>query len=127
MVGGNLRREYYNTTQTQTKGLTIAGIYNVSNAGITPTLGQTINRRAVNSVYGSAAATLNGYWTVEGTARQDVSSTLPKGENSYFYPSINTSLILSDAIPSLQNRYLSFVKLRASIPRWVTMPIPICS
>jgi TonB-linked SusC/RagA family outer membrane protein len=117
MVGGNLRREYYNTTQTQTKGLTIAGIYNVSNAGITPTLGQTINRRAVNSVYGSAAATFNGYWTVEGTARQDVSSTLPKGQNSYFYPSINTSLILSDAIPSLQNRYLSFVKLRASIAK----------
>ena len=115
MLGGNLRRETYNTTQTQTTGLTVAGIYNVSNAGITPTLGQRIDRRSQNSVYGSAAATFNGYWTVEGTARQDVSSTLPVGQNKYFYPSVNTSIVLTDAMPSMQNRYLSFLKLRGSI------------
>ena len=114
MLGGNVRREYFNTTTTTTTGLSVAGIYNVSNAAITPTLGQTTTRRNMNSLFGSAAATLNNYWTVEVTGRNDVSSTLPAGENSYFYPSVNTSLVLSDALPALQNDYLSYLKLRAS-------------
>ncbi len=115
MVGGNVRREYFDTTLTQTTGISVRGIYNVSNAGITPTLGGSVDRRHVNSVFGSAAATWNGFWTVEGTARNDVSSTLPKGDNSYFYPSISTSLILTEALPAVQNRWLSYLKLRASM------------
>jgi outer membrane receptor protein involved in Fe transport len=117
MVGGNLRREYFNTMTTQTTGLSVAETYNVSNAAITPTLGQNISRRNMNSVFGSAAVTLNRYWTVEGTARNDVSSTLPKGENSYFYPSVATSLIVSDLVPALQNRVISYLKVRASVAR----------
>lgn len=114
MLGGNMRREFFDTRSTTTTGLSVAEIYNVANAAITPTLGQRITRRNMNSVYGSAAATINNYWTIEGTARNDVSSTLPKGENSYFYPSINTSLILSEAIPSLQGSLVNFLKVRAS-------------
>lgn len=115
MVGGNVRREQYQATSTQTTGLTVAGIYNVSNAAITPTLGQRIDRRQVNSVFGSASATFRGFWTVEGTARNDVSSTLPAGENSYFYPSVATSLILTEALPMTKNRWLAFLKIRGSI------------
>jgi TonB-linked SusC/RagA family outer membrane protein len=114
MVGGNLRREYFNSTSTTTTGISVAGIYNVSNAAITPTLGQFTSRRNMNSVFGSASTTFRNFWTVEATGRNDVSSTLPKGENSYFYPSVNTSLVLTDAIPSLQNKYLSYLKLRGS-------------
>jgi len=94
--------------------LSVAGIYNVSNAAVTPTLGQYMSRRQVNSIYGAAAVTLNSWWTVEGTARNDWSSTLPKGKNSYFYPSINTSIVVSDAIPALKNSFLTYAKLRAS-------------
>jgi hypothetical protein len=95
----------------------VRGIYNVSNAAITPTLGQFTSRRNMNSVFGSASATVNGYWTVEATGRNDVSSTLPEENNSYFYPSVNTSLIVTDAVGALRNDYLSFLKLRASWAR----------
>ena len=114
MLGGNLRREVFNSGTTQSTGLSVAGIYNVSNSAITPTLGQFAQRRHMNSVFGSLSTTFNNYWTVEVTGRQDQSSTLPKGQNVYFYPSVNTSLILTDAVPSLQVGPLSFVKLRAS-------------
>jgi TonB-linked SusC/RagA family outer membrane protein len=112
--GSGIRRETFNTNFTSTTGITVPNIYNVSNAAVTPTLSQSLSRRQVNSVYGSAAFTLNDWWTIEGTARNDWSSTLPKGANSYFYPSINTSVVVTDALPGLKNRFLSFAKLRAS-------------
>lgn len=116
-IGGGARREYYSTKGQSTEGLSVPGIYNVANAAIAPTLDQFVRRRAVNSAYGSLSFTWDGWWTVEGTGRNDWSSTLPAGENSYFYPSINTSIVLTDAIPSLQSNFLSYAKLRGSIAR----------
>ncbi len=112
--GGSTRRSTYNFNEAVSGGLSVPGIYNVSNAAITPTLSQTLQRRQVNSIFGSADFTLNGWWTLGGTARNDWSSTLPTGLNSYFYPSVNTAFILTDALPALKNRVLTYAKLRAS-------------
>jgi TonB-linked SusC/RagA family outer membrane protein len=117
ITGAATRRENSNFNSAQTGGLTVPGIYNVSNAAISPTLGQTARRRQVNSVYGAADVTLNGWWTIGGTARNDWSSTLPKGANSYFYPSVNTAFVLTDAIPRLKSRWISYAKIRASTAR----------
>lgn len=108
------RRTSYLFNSVQTGGLTVPGIYNVSNAAITPTLGQTTQRRQTNSAYASADFTLNGWWTLGGTMRNDWSSTLPKENNSYFYPSLNTAIVLTDAVPAIKNGILSYAKLRAS-------------
>jgi TonB-linked SusC/RagA family outer membrane protein len=113
-VGGNTRKEVYDNTNTFTSGISVPDIYNVSNAAVTPQLGQFSSIREVNSAFGSAAVTLNNWWTVEGTARNDWSSTLPAGSNSYFYPSLNTSVVLTDALPALKNKVISYLKLRAS-------------
>jgi len=116
-VGGATRRTNFRSDTARTAGISVGGIYNVSNAAISPTLGQFIQRKAINSVYGSAAFTLNNWWTVEGTARNDWSSTLPVANNSYFYPSVNTSIVLTDALPAIKSRALSYAKLRGSIAR----------
>lgn len=112
--GGNRRYQQFNTAFTGVSGLSVGGIYNPSNAAITPTVTSSVSKRQVNSLYGSAAVTWNGWWTVEGTARNDWSSTLPKENNSYFYPSVNTSVVLTDAMPSIRSDYLSFLKVRGS-------------
>jgi len=117
VAGGNLRREYFNSNAQQTAGIVVPEVYNPSNAAIAPTVTQLIQRRKVQGVYGSAAFTLKDWWTVEGTARNDWSSTLPTSENSYFYPSVNTSVVLTDAIPSLRGRLLNSLKLRAAAAR----------
>ncbi len=117
LLGFAKQRDTYNSQYQATTGLLVAGVYNVSNAAVAPTLTQTARRWQKNSVFGSASFTWNGWWTVEGTARNDWSSTLPKGNNSYFYPSVNTSLVLTDAIPDLKSRVLSYAKLRGSLAR----------
>ena len=114
VAGGNIRREYFNGNSQQTPGILVAGVYNPSNAAIAPTIDQQIVRRQVQGLYGSAAFTIKNWWTVEGTARNDWSSTLPVGANSYFYPSVNTSMVVTDAFPGMQSRFLSSLKLRAA-------------
>src|SRR5207249_2261153 len=117
LVGGNQRREYFHADSQQTAGIVVPEIYNPANAAIAPTIGQRIERRWVNSLYGSAAFTLFDWWTVEGTGRNDWSSTLPAAARSYFYPSVNTSVLLTDALPRLRSRVFDAIKLRASIAR----------
>ncbi|SHM32631.1 TonB-linked outer membrane protein, SusC/RagA family [Salegentibacter salegens] len=48
---------------------------------------------------------------LEGTIRRDRSSTLPKENNTFYYPSISTSVLLSNVIDA---NWLSFAKLRAN-------------
>ena len=117
VAGGALRREYFNTNAQQTPGLLVPRIYNPSNAAIAPAITQDIVRREVQSVYGSLGFTIRNWWTIEGTARNDWSSTLPSDNNSYFYPSVNTSIVLTDAVPGLQSRFISSLKLRGAVAR----------
>ena len=117
VAGGSLRREYFNGNSQQTTGILVQGVYNPGNAAVAPSIDQQIVRRQVQGLYGSAAFTINNWWTIEGTARNDWSSTLPVGANSYFYPSINTSIVVTDAVPGLQGTVLSSLKLRGAIAR----------
>jgi len=51
---------------------------------------------------------------LEGSFRVDNSSTLPTDENTYFYPAISGSLILSELNGIKDLSFLSFAKLRAN-------------
>ena len=114
-LGGNARNQSSSTEGVGTAGISVPNIYNVSNAAITPSNVQIFSNRRVNSVYGAASFTWDEWLTVEGTARNDWSSTLPPGNNSYFYPSVNTSIVLTEAIPALKGLGgLNYAKLRGA-------------
>jgi TonB-linked SusC/RagA family outer membrane protein len=116
--GGNRRRNDLYRASFGTSGILVPGIYNLANAGIAPAIGNSEFHSAVNSSYGSAVATLNRVWTVEVTGRNDWSSTLPKENASYFYPSVSSSLIVSDLFPAITNSgVLTYLKLRGSWAR----------
>jgi TonB-linked SusC/RagA family outer membrane protein len=117
-LGGNSRRNDSYQAGYRTAGILVPGIYNLSNAGIAPTFTNNEFHSAVTSSYGSLVATLNKYWTVEATGRNDWSSTLPKENASYFYPSFSSALVLSDMFPTLaNNRWLSYLKVRGGWTR----------
>ena len=117
LFGGTLRRNTFGSSNISTPGISVPGIYNVSNAAITPTLQQFASDHRVNSVYESGALTWDNWWTVEATGRTDWSSTLPAGQNSYFYPGVNTSMVLTNALPQLKSKFLSYAKLRGAFAR----------
>ena len=114
-AGGNVRNQSSSTEGVGTSGISVPNIYNVSNAAITPSNVQSFSNRRVNSVYGSAAFTWDEWFTLEGTARNDWSSTLPAGNNSYFYPSVDASIVLTEAIPALKGMgTLNYAKIRGA-------------
>ena len=64
---------------------------------------------------GRRRSSFRDYLYVNATGRNDWTSTIPPGANSFFYPGLNASFVFTDAFPSLQ-RYLTG-KLRAAVRR----------
>lgn len=83
--------------------------------------GEQIRRERNNSVMAFLNLSYDDYLFVELTGRNDWSSTLPPGENSYFYPSISLSFVLSELI-NIQGKlpWMNFVKLRGGVAQTAT-------
>ena len=114
ILGAN---RYHNTISnefTRVQGLLVADIYNLSNAGGTPEVSNYLAEKEINGLYFAGQLSYKNILFVDFTGRNDWSSTLPESSNSYFYPSVSTSFILSDAfdIP-----FFSFAKIRGGIAR----------
>ncbi|WP_159635411.1 SusC/RagA family TonB-linked outer membrane protein [Sphingobacterium composti Ten et al. 2007 non Yoo et al. 2007] len=111
-AGGNIRKEESNSKSTSATGLMLPGIFKLSNALNNLYVQPTKYERQVNGLYALANFSFDDMIFLDLTARNDWSSTLPKGNNSYFYPSVTSSFILSDIfkLPS----QVSFSKLRVS-------------
>jgi TonB-linked SusC/RagA family outer membrane protein len=72
----------------------------------------TITQRRLVSMFGSATLSYNDYLYLTVTGRNDWTSTIPQERNSFFYPSVSTSFIFSDAFPTI-GRYMTG-KVRAA-------------
>jgi TonB-linked SusC/RagA family outer membrane protein len=72
----------------------------------------TIAQRRLVSAFGQAQFGYRDWAFVTVTGRNDWTSTIPVERNSFFYPSVQSSFILSDAVPAIGK--LMTAKLRAS-------------
>ncbi len=115
-AGGNARVNDLHSSTGIVRKLASPGVYTLQNSdgGITDTL--HLEQKKVNSLYGLASFNYKNWLNVDVTGRNDWSSTLPKGNNSIFYPSIGAAFIFTDAL-RVQSRFLSYGKLRASWTR----------
>jgi TonB-linked SusC/RagA family outer membrane protein len=75
--------------------------------------GENFLKRRLYGYFGELNLGYNNYAFLSATLRNDHSSTLPKANNSYFYPSVSGSFIFTDAF-KLPSTVLSFGKLRAN-------------
>jgi TonB-linked SusC/RagA family outer membrane protein len=111
--GGNVRENKYQQAGVNVDHLIAPSIFTLDNASGPSAPYDDLQRKRVRSLYGSLTFNYKGYLNVDVTGRNDWSSTLPKGNNSYFYPSVSTAFVFTDAL-NIRNRYLSSGKLRAS-------------
>ncbi len=113
--GGNRRDNASSNYNDGTPHLVIPGTFNIGNSAVTPQVSSFASARQTNSLYGQAQFSWDNYLFLDATGRNDWSSTLPQGNNSYFYPSVSGSFVFTDAVPALHlGGLLSYGKLRAS-------------
>lgn len=112
-AGGSIRYNEYLMTDYQAIGLKTAGEYSLTNALSIPVKYPAPRDKHVDSVYGLLTLGYDNKVFVDVTGRNDWSSTLPKQNRSFFYPSVSTSFILSD-IFKLKSNNLNLWKLRGS-------------
>ncbi len=117
-AGGNAmyQRTIYSSGYTK-GGLIVPGKYTLENS-IDPPYSHVSPpyEKAINSLYGFGQLDYHHLLFLEVTGRNDWSSTLPKGNNSYFYPSVSLGFAFSDLINRSKKSedIFSYGKLRAS-------------
>lgn len=111
-LGASSRAFNYNSFYGTTKDLAIPNVYSLSNS-INPALSYTYgSKMQVFSGYGSFDASYKKFFTIAATGRVDNLSTLPTGYNTFFYPSVSASSVLTDYLDL--PKVISFFKIRAS-------------
>jgi TonB-dependent SusC/RagA subfamily outer membrane receptor len=86
IAGGNIRSFFYNSSWQSTNNLVVPGVYNFSNSE-NPLLGYNFRSdMLVLSGYGSVDLSFRNLVTLSATGHWDKLSTLPVGNQSYFYP-----------------------------------------
>jgi len=118
-VSGNFGGNYFSVASdyqsTTIRGLAVPNYFSLNNPKYPEdtSTGTSKRKKVIQSVYGSAQFQYKNWLYLELTGRNDWSSTLPKGNNSYFYPSVNTSFVFTNFF-NLESKILSFGKLRFS-------------
>jgi TonB-linked SusC/RagA family outer membrane protein len=111
-AGGNSRWEEHNYLYSRTSGLNIPGFYNLSNSTGDVRASNTLRQKKVTSLYATMDLNYRKAIYLGITSRNDWSSALPRQNNSYFYPSVSLSTIISELI-SLPEA-IPFFKIRGS-------------
>lgn len=96
--GNSYNYRFYNDRITLDR-LQVDGVYNIYNvpSGYSPDTYSYHSKKKVNSFYGFASLSWDNTYYLELTDRNDWSSTLAKGHNSFNYPSVSVSVLLDQA------------------------------
>ncbi len=111
-LGGNVFDSDYSYIRQETVGgLTSPGYYNIDASLDRPDPDNYLSEKRILSAFGLVSLGFQDTYFVDVSLRSDKSSTLPKDNNTYFYPSISGSLVFSEL---MDWEPLSFGKIRAS-------------
>lgn len=118
LLGHNVRLRKVTVTEAQTNeanGLVIPGFYNLANSDGPVASFNALQERRLVGVYADFNISYRNFLALELTARNDWSSTLPEGNNSFFYPSVSGSFVFTEFLKSPGvTKWLSYGKLRSS-------------
>lgn len=112
LVGGNYRSLTSRSLSAAAPSLIVSDFYNLSNKTDNNTASNSSGKKIVNSFYGTLNLDYKSLIYLGVTGRNDWSSALHRPHNSYFYPSVSLSTIISEMVEL--PKQISFVKLRGS-------------
>jgi TonB-linked SusC/RagA family outer membrane protein len=107
LLGFNTNQRQSSSLAASITNLDIPNFYELSNSSIKPRVAQSNSFRKSYGIYGSVEAAYKNKLFLTLTGRNDWTSTLPIGNNSYFYPSVSLSGVVIDNAET-------YLKLRAA-------------
>ncbi|MDR1745914.1 MAG: SusC/RagA family TonB-linked outer membrane protein [Tannerella sp.] len=110
--GWNVNERKSSEVLALVSGLDIPTFYHLSNSASTPTVTEVFNLRRLCGLYGEAQLGWDDMLYLTLSARNDWSSTLPKGNNSFFYPGSTLSFVFTELLSDEVKNIISFGKLR---------------
>ena len=113
LVGQQVNQRRRNEQYVSGVSLALPGFYNASNAANFNGSGEFSTVRRLLGYYADLSLSYNNYLFLEATARVDQSSTLPKNNNTFLYPSISAGFVFTDAL-HIDSRFFSYGKIRAA-------------
>ncbi len=113
-VGANINERKSTAMNANITGLTFdTGFWDLSNTSNNPVASEAQSLRRSFSVFGDVTLGWDDQVFLDLTARNDWSSTLPMGNNSYFYPGATASWIFTKTF-GLDKTAFNFGKLRVA-------------
>ncbi|WKN29670.1 SusC/RagA family TonB-linked outer membrane protein [Porifericola rhodea] len=116
IVGFNLNQRERSRRKVTGSGIIsdgLDGLYNTDATTQTTVNWDFSSLRRYYAAYTDLQFSYNDYLYLNVVGRNDWSSTLPPGSNSYFYPGVSASLIVTDAF-DIGGNILNFAKIRAA-------------
>ncbi|MCX6290368.1 MAG: SusC/RagA family TonB-linked outer membrane protein [Bacteroidetes bacterium] len=113
-IGGSTFETHDDSNHKNTRsGLIVPYEYTIENSVNYPDTSTRLYESRINGLYAFGQIAYKSFLFLDVTARNDWSSKLPKENRSYFYPSVSSGFVFTDAFHIKEN-ILSFGKLRAS-------------
>lgn len=115
--GGNLMNQKFSLFNGSSGPLNARDFFYINNGINPPTVTEDFYEKKINSLYGSVGLNWDGYVFLDGTLRNDWTTALSPDNNSYFYPSVNLSVVFTDMLSKMGKSlpaWVSFGKIRAS-------------
>lgn len=119
IAGWNANEQSYSALEGVITSIDVPGFYHLTNSLTPAESNQTSDLYRVLGAYVNADFGYKDYVYLTLTARNDWSSTLPKSNNSYFYPASMLSFIATDFLQqqNISTGLLDFAKLRLAYGR----------
>lgn len=111
-LGNDIFERKFDRVNLRGNNFVIPGFYNVNNT-TQIFAGQSKSIRRLVGFYGDLMVDYKNFLFLNITGRNDMSSTLPEGNNSFFYPSLNLSYAFSEHLDL--PTWITFGKFRGSI------------
>jgi TonB-linked SusC/RagA family outer membrane protein len=112
ILGGTVNTSDYRGTTLRAENLSIPDFYDISNGTgqLQGDIDESLKRNY--GFFGDFTLGFKNYVFLSFSGRNDWTSTLSSENNSYFYPAVGLSFVVTDAIEALKNNdYLSFAKI----------------
>lgn len=111
LLGFNVRNKQYENNYQAAPRLAVADLYTLTNSRDPLTSSNDFYRLRQYGIYGSIQLDYRRWAFLNITGRNDWSSTLPVDNNSYFYPSVTASVLLSEAF-GWRSKAVNYLKIR---------------